>query len=285
MIKIANSSMICELKAVWKECFKDEDNYIDFYYEKRFSSVTTLVKYVDEQIASMLTLIPCELVINDRIQKLYYVYAVATRNKYQKRGYAKELILYAQQMARKEGAKTFLVPASQSLFRYYEKLGYQTAGYKTIARSSIAHLRQMLGAEEKSKSIQVKELTPYEFYELREKAFAKNGFIRWDQKGLTYSLEEHRFCGGHAVLVKREKEIGAVLYHYFENEKKFYVKEATLEFEALIPVLLHLCDGLDVDTIELNRSRNDNPLDTTTEFAMLSQSDGEYLGFVNLVKD
>lgn len=281
--------MISELKKVWKECFHDEDSYIDFYYENRFSKVTTLVKRVDGIIASMLTLIPCAFVKNEISQPLYYVYAVATRNEYQKRGYAKELILYAQQLANKEGAKTFLVPASKSLFSYYEKLGYQTAAYQTIAGAETTKKMlesvEKLSAMEIADSIQISELTAKDFYELREKHFTTEGYIRWDQEALSYLLEEYRFCGGVAWLITSEQHKGAILYHYIKEEKKLYVKETTLELQVLAQVLLHIGNQLDVAQVELKLKNGQDLGGEVKEFAMLSQSFSENLGFVNLVKD
>ena len=288
LIEIAKHSMIGELKEVWKECFMDEGSYIDFYYEKRFSNVTTLVKKVEEQIVSMLTLIPCEFVNKEQTQALYYVYAVATRNDHQKRGYAKELILYAQQLANKEGAKTFLVPASQSLFSYYERYGYQTAGRKTTLITSLCQLKKNLSYHHKKKAIQVNDLAADEFYMLREQSFGQSGYIRWDIRALSYLLEEYRFCGGTAVQVQCEEEVGALLYHYDPTAKKLYVKETTLKQETLGEVLLYMFEGFSldrIDQIEITLSNHNIQQGMTFDFAMLSQSFGEDIGFVNLVKD
>lgn len=62
---------------------------------------------------------------------LRYIYAAATAPEYRGKGLMADLLDYAEDLAREEGADgMILVPQEESLFRYYSRFGYQPAFYQ-----------------------------------------------------------------------------------------------------------------------------------------------------------
>ena len=113
------------LEALWLACFGGPQEYLDFYYEKRFVPGETLVWRENGRPVSMMTLMNVTLAGSPGA----YVYAVATLPEFRGRGLMRRLDGFAQEVCRRRGLSfTALVPAERPLFAMYEKLGYR-AGF------------------------------------------------------------------------------------------------------------------------------------------------------------
>ena len=125
-------------KQIWKLCFGDDDDYIDFYFESKYREDETLLMLLDGEIVSMLTIIPVEVVTADgRTFPSAMQYAVATHPKYRGRGFASRLIDFCDRhLEQKRMEMSVLVPAEERLFDFYGKRGYKKGFY--IREISIA---------------------------------------------------------------------------------------------------------------------------------------------------
>ena len=110
---------------VWQACFSGGEDYVRFFWDECFPMCRGLGREEDGKLAAMLFLLPGTL---DGRLGAEYVYAVATLPEYRSRGYAAELTQWAAEIARSEGkAALCLCPATESLYDYYGKQGFQLA--------------------------------------------------------------------------------------------------------------------------------------------------------------
>lgn len=110
------------LREIWLQCFGGPEQYLDFYYENRFSPRETLVIREGSRPVAMMTMMNVSI---DGI-KGCYVYAVATLPWFQGMGLQRKLDAFACQEMKKRGAAfSCLVPAEPGLFELYRKLGYE----------------------------------------------------------------------------------------------------------------------------------------------------------------
>jgi predicted acetyltransferase len=239
MITTAKNDMVSELKNLWKLCFHDEDSYINFYYENRFKADETLVYLVENQVVAMLTLMPGFVVHKEEKLPIRYVYAVATHPDHRRKGYAAALIDYANQTREKDYIGTFLVPASETLYQYYEAHGYQTVNHKKVLYKNMEDFCNDLKHFDGKHEVKcVAPLVSEDFYELRAKAYTEAGFVSWEQEDLDYLLKEFLYLGGQALKVMLEKEDGALLY--YEDKDNLVIKETTLSDEGLYTAVKYL---------------------------------------------
>lgn len=246
MITTAKNVNVSELKNLWKLCFHDEDAYINFYYENRFKTEETLVYLVENQVVAMLTLMPGFVVHPNEKLPVRYVYAVATHPDHRRKGYAAALMEYANQLEGKDYLGTFLVPASASLFQYYEALGYQTLSHKKVLHMNMEDFFDELKQFDLKQEIErVTPLKPDDFYLLRNKSYTEDGFVLWEYEDLDYLLKEFLFLGGQALKVKLKKEAGALLYEegallYYVDHNNLVIKETTLSDTGLYAAVRYL---------------------------------------------
>ena len=133
MYRIATEKDTEGIVQLWQEAFHETPVLPD---------CTSFVAEQDGKIVCMLHALPQVLKAN-RTHKAAYLYAIATKEEYRGRGLCGKLMAYAEQNL--DADCCVLVPASESLFDFYKKLGYETA----FARSRSA----FAGGEEISEEV------------------------------------------------------------------------------------------------------------------------------------
>lgn len=118
-------SDIPELKSLWKTVFGDGDDVIDPFFDGVAQFSDTYAYRVDGKIVSAFYLIDASLQVNRETRPAKYLFAAATLPEYRGNGYMKKLIRYAADVQKKAGiADIFLFPANESLYNFYESLGF-----------------------------------------------------------------------------------------------------------------------------------------------------------------
>lgn len=97
---------------LWKEAFGDTDEEILWFIDN-VKDAKCLMYYADGEPASMMYLVSCSA----DGEKLYYIFAACTSDKYRGRGYMSKLIDYCIDSK----IQVCLIPASDSLIDYYSK--------------------------------------------------------------------------------------------------------------------------------------------------------------------
>lgn len=226
MIAFATRAMVPALKQIWRVCFGDAEEQIDFYFSERFCPENTLVALEKEHPAAMLTLLPAELVLNGEPCPVRYIYAVATLPARRGAGYSTLLLEYANRWVREQGgALTLLAPAGEALFSFYEKRGYTPSFFIKTAEFRA----------ETPAACNFLEITAQEYKKLRDARFAGEGFLCWDETAIDYALRENRLNGGFSCKILSEYGQAAALC--VKIEQTLLVRETTLPDMAVPPVL------------------------------------------------
>lgn len=123
-----------QLAANWQDAFGDGTAYIDFVFDRFAGLAHTYVSEQDGAVVASLCAVPVTL---GRYQGIY-LYGVNTKKEYRSKGIMDVLLRYVHETEKQNGAAfSVLIPASESLFGYYEKYGYQTVFYRHILRRPI----------------------------------------------------------------------------------------------------------------------------------------------------
>ncbi len=217
-IRYAGVQDIPQLKELWHLCFGDEQPYIDFYYQQGFALNQTLVLQAGQTLACMLTLMPCQIKAGAQTFLLQYVYAVATHPSMRGKGFSTRLLEFAQKEATAAGVDyLFLTPASQSLFGYYGKRGYQTFFDKRVGKLSASDVVQ-------SQTLLPKPLPPAQFYKVRTRFLQTLGpYLDWGEAGTLYRAKELLQTGAQILTFSDFSLQG--LCACYNIEKTAYIKE------------------------------------------------------------
>lgn len=249
---------------IWQTCFGDEEEDIALYLRHRMTDDNMFVIHEDGKVVSMASFLPVQYYVNGEYRSARYVYAVATLPEYRRCGLAREILEFARE---KYGEPLILAPAEETLFHYYERLGFRKAFVKQpllsekeqepmeqAAEISVSGTDDVQAAEwhaQASQSMDMLEpVTPEEYVKIRDAHYETEGYVRWDAAAVTYAMKLAASCGGGAIAVVAENESTRQeqpaseekdILMYEKEEETLKIIETTLsvsKLEKLLPELL-----------------------------------------------
>ncbi|MBR0599156.1 GNAT family N-acetyltransferase [Sinanaerobacter chloroacetimidivorans] len=240
-LRLSKETEIPRLKEMWKLCFGDEDSYIDYYFAHRYRQEDTAVLLSDGKIASMLTMIPVWLVLpqGEKI-KASMLYAIATHPQYQGRGLAGELMDFANDhLAEKGTSFSMLVPAEKSLFRFYQRQGYQEAFYLREIKVDDRQMKELQRTALGAASIAGKfyHAGPEEYNKIRESHFRNHFHVAYEADEFSYQKKISQLSGADLYGIDFPGYQGCMLAERID-EDKVLIKELLASEKDLVSVIL-----------------------------------------------
>lgn len=138
----ALSQDLSRLISLWHRCFGESLEESGYFLQHRFHPEEIYVWRIDGTVCAMIHLIP--VVMNGL--RGGYLYAVATDPAVQGQGICRRLHAYVFEQAAAMGYDFLcLIPASESLFGFYEQMGYEVWFYKENYLLDYAPANQISG--------------------------------------------------------------------------------------------------------------------------------------------
>ena len=170
-----------QLKALWKEAFGDSDFFIDLFFKNAYDPKRCRFFVMEGKLAAALYWLDCSL----GGEKLAYIYAVATAKDFQGRGLCRKLMDTTHRELKEMGySGAVLVPGSESLFRMYEKMGYEVC----------THVREWECTAAAEPTV-MRRLTEEQYVALRRTLLPKKGVLQ-EGKSISYLASYAQLWGG-----------------------------------------------------------------------------------------
>ena len=168
---------LTQLSALWQEAFGDSPEDVENFYETAFSYDRALLTQEQDPVA-------CIYWMDAQIsgQKIAYLYAFAVAKTHRGKGVGKNLLEKALEKLKGEGYQgAVLVPGEESLYSYYEKIGFLPFGktQKTVVKKT-------------APGLSVRKLSGEDYFTLRQRAKAD---AQWTKEAFSYL---GRFCDFYA---------------------------------------------------------------------------------------
>lgn len=231
-ITFAKKEWIPNLKEIWKECFHDEDSYIDFFFSNRFEEKNTLVYQKINQPVAMASLLPCKVwKLESHIlikQPARYIYAVATKPEYQGYGISTQLMKDILNRLEKTEEIGILVPATEPLISFYKTRGFYPSYHKEEQMQKKEWFPELMIHSFSGIQILDTAITAKTYKKLRDRHLGKDGYMEWEEDAISYAIRENEFIGGVCLELVCEGE-SHLLMGYREKET-FVVRETTLSW-------------------------------------------------------
>ena len=222
------------LRDNWRVSFGDSDDYLDFFFMRRFAPENTLVASVSGRVISQFFLLPAVLHTQDGLKNADYLFAAATHPDYRGKGIMGSLLSKARTFCKARGKDAVvLLPGTPELYRYYEKHGYETAFSRrrwNVTRGEL--LRLAVPVRKNADTLSV----------LQDILSRRDGLC-WDADALGYALAEHRIfrgtyaSGDHAFVGVSDDEAVALcdMQHFGECAALLLGLSDLPEFSLLLP--------------------------------------------------
>ena len=262
-------------RELWERVFaEDTKEFLDYYYTVKTLDNEMYVIEQEHQICSMIQLNPYEMRINDSEFLTHYIIAVATEERFRKRGFMGALLQASlKKMYDRKETFTFLMPAAESIyhpydFRYiYRQRGGKVCGSKerSVFHELQGNIYEMREASEKD----CRKLAEFAEEILRESYQVVA--VRTEQYYRRMLAEQKSEHGGIGMIEKNGKLVGSF---FFAKEETYEIREPLLkkgEEEALPQAVFWLtkgneaifCDGWNLDVHNIKKSvteERDRPL-------------------------
>lgn len=235
MIRHADKDMLPQLIKLWEVCFGDGEEYSSFFFSRKMIGTdyfeNQFVSIEDEKVVSMLSVLSAKIRQKDGLKPFWYIYGVATAPEYRSRGYARRLVNHVFALAKQKNVVVGLVPASESLYGYYGKLGFRTYFYNRRIEKNVEEVERYADFRV---DYEIEPIQTDEYHFLRNESFVEEGTVIWDLDAVDYALAENRELGGEAVkILYHQKEYFMLFYCY---EGVLYIRETNLSYEISLSV-------------------------------------------------
>ncbi len=192
-MKIVNPeiSHVHQLRKLWQEAFSDTEGFIEQFFLTAFSKERCRCAIVDDHIAAALYWFTCSY----HERRVAYLYAVATDFAFRGRGICHRLMEDTHIHLKKLGYDAvILVPGSESLFHFYERMGYRLC-------SSIREIHCAASDEE----IMTERISKQEYANKRRVFLPENGIVQ-EQENLDFLGRVENLYAGEGFLLAGHRE-------------------------------------------------------------------------------
>ena len=192
------------LRRIWKQAFGDSDQFLDDFFEIGFAYDRCWCVFQDQEPVAAVYLFECSW----QEKKVAYLYALAVDEAHQKKGLSRLLLADVHTKLRQAGyIGTVMEPATESLQRYYERLGYRPFGGRTTLEFTAGN-----------PEVRVTELAELSYGLLRNKLLPPGGI---SQEGAFTALLQKQayFYGGDGFVATVSREAPFILEFLGDQEK------------------------------------------------------------------
>lgn len=248
-----------DIKSLWIKSFGDYPVAVDLFLDKVFDSDRAFVATVDGKLCSMLFLLPCKICNKNA----HYLYAACTDVNFRKLGIMSRLIKFALNQAKDIGdSYSVLLPASDSLYDFYLKFGYQKA-----LRIKTCNIR----ATNIPTVADIYSNSDFDYLSCRNKYFdARCNFLKFPQNIVESAIDINSIYGGQTVVYNNSYAIVSALYNGARTVTEFVANSA--EKQALIEQIFANCPA-DNYNFRINIKDENFKNCTTKDFGMILSLD------------
>ncbi len=111
-----------QTRNLWKDCFNDTDDFLDIYFEDKYTDERNLTVRQDGRVIAAMQLLPYRFTFYGSVLHAGYISGLCVQPEFRRSGKASQLIREAhRELFRQGGTLSFLIPGSESLRQFYEK--------------------------------------------------------------------------------------------------------------------------------------------------------------------
>ena len=182
-----------DLKHIWKVCFGDSDEYIDFFFENKISNCYPIAFVYDAKIIGAMYLMPVSAMQYCHIKKGLYGYAIGVLPEYRKNGVYSFVHSKIEEYVISNNMFYIISPANQKLCDYYKGLGLIENAYVCEKTYEVT--------ADCTCSFLESELDFKKYHSLRNEYLKDKNAVFWDEDALCYVLKENEFTGGFNIIL------------------------------------------------------------------------------------
>jgi len=224
-----------EVKALWKLCFNDSDEFTDLHFSMRYKDEINMAIREDGKIISALQMIPYPMTFCGEVISTSYISGACTHPDYRAHGAMRQLLKETHRRMYEEGVLlSSLIPAEEWLFGYYGKSGYAPAfGYAVEQEADGLHPSS---SDYRIEICTLPDATHYQYFDSRMRQ--RESCILHTQEDFEVIIADLKLGGGRLLVAYQNDRIMGMVFTVRGGET-LYIKELLADNDTVKGSLLH----------------------------------------------
>lgn len=124
-IYIATEKTTEDVYRMWKICFEDSDEFMQFYFKHKYKAENTLIYFDNNKAVASLQMLPYNITFYGKEVPTAYISGACTLPECRKKGYMEKLLVRSFEVMRERNVPiSTLIPAEEWLYGFYGKYDY-----------------------------------------------------------------------------------------------------------------------------------------------------------------
>lgn len=231
-----SSTLKEQVRSLWDKCFLEEDKrFVDFYCRKRYEENDNIFIEKDNKVVSALQLISYPFSYYGKTIGCAFISGACTDPEYRSQGMMNKLILKSLKKAKNNGACfAALIPASESLFKYYSG-----SNFVNIFDYSKIRINKAKANEQHAFSCNITTFDgSYEIYEyFNEKMRNRNCCIQHNEYDFGVIAEYLEMFDNYLLVAKYGEDVCGLAFCCLRNGE-IYIKDVFAESAEILSDLI-----------------------------------------------
>lgn len=230
-------------KEIWKLCFGDSTEEINFYYANCYQKEETLLLLEDGELLAMLTMTPVQFVLADQREfDAAMLYAIATHPRYQGQGIATCLMESAHRRLLEKGqAFSVVVPGAPPLFDFYRRQEYRGGFFVREARYTREEIMALPGGG--TGECRISGISPQEYNRIRNEMLHGHLYVAYHEREISCQKKWSQFSGTDIYRIEAEGLEGCAAVERYSVDK-IEVKELLIPGKVLTTAVQQIAQVL-----------------------------------------
>lgn len=226
-----------EVKALWKLCFNDSDEFTDLYFNKRYKEEINMAVREGGKIVSALQMIPYPMTFCSGVIPVSYISGACTHPRYREHGVMRRLLKETHRRMYEDGVLlALLIPAEEWLFGYYAKSGYAPGFGYEVRRIGAENLPAPFSSAYRVEVCASPGKEHYRYFDSRLRE--RKSCILHPEEDFDIIMDDLKLGGGKLLVARAEGGIVGMSFTV-EDGGTLYVKELLADNDVVKDALLY----------------------------------------------
>lgn len=214
-----------QVKALWKICFEDSEEFVDMYFRLRYKTEVNVAIQSGDEVISALQMLPYPMTFCGETVQTSYISGACTHPDFRSKGAMRELLSQSFARMLRNGVHfSTLIPAESWLFDYYKHMGYASVFQYSIKEITLPEFIP-------SKEINVDVVSEFQdtiYSYLNKKLSERSCCIQHSLEDFQVIMADLPISGGNVFVAKRANEIRGIAIIY-RGESRIIINELLAE--------------------------------------------------------
>lgn len=224
-----------EVKALWKLCFNDSEEFTDLYFNSRYKDEINMAVCEGGKIISALQMIPYPMTFCGEIISTSYISGACTHPEYREHGAMRRLLKETHRRMYEEGVLLgTLIPAEEWLWGYYAKSGYAPGFGYTLEKVRVDELRPSCDYQ-----VEICTSSDAEHYHYFDTQMRKRkSCILHSEEDFGVIMADLKLGDGKLLIARKDDVIVGMAFAV-QDEDRVYIKELLADDDVVKTTLLY----------------------------------------------